>query len=317
MNDASPGSATTDRRGLGSAACSAEPVRYESCEQVRTGVGGLLVRRLGRGPAVLLWHSMLVDSDQWSRIVTRLARERTVLLVDGPGHGGSGEPPKGYTLADCADAAAEVLDWVGVPRLDWVGNAWGGHVGIVFARRYPDRCRSLVAIATPTIPLTAAERLQTRLLASVYGALGPVAPLRKAICDTLVAKDSRVADPGARAVVAAGFARAARRGMRRSIQAQMLRRPDISAQLSQVPVPTLLLAGEKDAMWLPELAAKHAAVLPDGRVGVIAGAHRLPPLEQPDAVLEALAEFWSSISNRSASSRPSIAPSQVPDTQHG
>ena len=26
--------------------------------------------------------------------------------------------------------------------VDWVGNAWGGHVGIVFAATWPDRCRT-------------------------------------------------------------------------------------------------------------------------------------------------------------------------------
>lgn len=60
---------------------------------VRTALGTVTVDVEGQGPPALLWHSLFVDSAMWSRIRTELARERTLVLIDGPGHGGSGPPP--------------------------------------------------------------------------------------------------------------------------------------------------------------------------------------------------------------------------------
>lgn len=47
-------------------------------------------------------------------------------------------------------AAVTVLDALGLQEpVDWVGNAWGGHVGVVFAAVHAQRCRSLVVIGAP------------------------------------------------------------------------------------------------------------------------------------------------------------------------
>jgi pimeloyl-ACP methyl ester carboxylesterase len=53
-----------------------------------------------------------------------------------------------------------VLAQIGIAldeAVDWVGNAWGGHVGILFAAVNPNRCRSLVTIGTPVHALPPAE----------------------------------------------------------------------------------------------------------------------------------------------------------------
>lgn len=58
-------------------------------------------------------------------------------------------------MEECATAAIAVLDALDVTEpADWVGNAWGGHVGLVAAADTPDRCRTVVTIGTPTQALT-------------------------------------------------------------------------------------------------------------------------------------------------------------------
>jgi pimeloyl-ACP methyl ester carboxylesterase len=48
-------------------------------------------------------------------------------------------------MEECAAAAATVLDVLGISGpVDWVGNAWAGHVGVIFAPTSPARCRTLV-----------------------------------------------------------------------------------------------------------------------------------------------------------------------------
>jgi pimeloyl-ACP methyl ester carboxylesterase len=75
------------------------------------------------------------------------------------GHGSSAPWHHPFSLRDCAEAADQVISQLDLDAaVDWVGSAWGGHVGNVFAASHPDRIRSLVTIGTPVQALTSAER---------------------------------------------------------------------------------------------------------------------------------------------------------------
>jgi pimeloyl-ACP methyl ester carboxylesterase len=148
-----------------------DQLEQTSAATVATRVGHLHVETAGSGPPAVLWHSLFVDSTTWNRLRAPLAAERRLILIDGPNHGGSSPVRRPFTLEDCPDAAVEVLDQLGISEpVDWVGNAWGGHAGILFAAAHPDRCRSLVAIGAPIHALTDAERRRVRLLAALYRA---------------------------------------------------------------------------------------------------------------------------------------------------
>ena len=60
--------------------------------RIQTRVGPLSVRQVGEGPVALLWHSLFIDSTSWQRVESDLAKDRRLVLIDGPGHGSSGDP---------------------------------------------------------------------------------------------------------------------------------------------------------------------------------------------------------------------------------
>src|SRR5689334_15437213 len=203
---------------------------------VATRVGRLNVSVEGAGPPAVLWHSLFVDSTTWSRLRPRLAAERTLILIDGPGHGRSSPAPGPYTLADCADAAGDVLDRLAVnDPVDWLGNAWGGHVGVYFAAGHPDACRSLLTIASPIHALPPADRRAVRLAYVLHRLAGPRA-VAGLLADALLGKAFRKSDPDAGTIVTASFVRADRKGMRQAIQSMSLNRPDATDRLASVPV---------------------------------------------------------------------------------
>lgn len=141
-------------------------------QTIPTRVGPLTVDVQGPAnkPTALLWHSLFVDPTTWRRVLPDLALDRRLVVITGPGQGTSGDPGRRYTMADCADAAREALDATGATGpVDWVGNAWGGHVGILFAVRHPDRLNTLVTTGTPVHGYTILSRLQTLLLTALYG----------------------------------------------------------------------------------------------------------------------------------------------------
>jgi len=264
---------------------------------IQTTVGSLKVRIEGHDPdraTAVLWHSLFVDERSWDRVVPDLAQDRRLILITGPGHGASGDPGHRYTLQDCADAAAAVLHAVGVSDpVDWVGNAWGGHVGLVLAARRPELIRTLVTAGTPIHPWARAERLQTQLLLlPLYRLLGPVGFISDAVVEGNLSKTTRADDAAATDLVREAFAGADRARMANAVVSIGLRRKDLTPLLGSVQAPTLLLTGSEHPGWSPEQAAAVAAQLPHGSSGVVDDAAYLLPLEAPTDFSSRVRQFW-------------------------
>jgi pimeloyl-ACP methyl ester carboxylesterase len=266
--------------------------------RVPTSLGRLNVEQVGAGPPALLWHSLWVDSRSWGPLVGSLGQQRRVLTIDGPGYGSSDPINRDYTLDDCATAAVEVLDHLGITEaVDWVGNAWGGHVGITLAADQPHRVRSLVTIATPLLPVGARQRwTQTYPLALLYRLTGPNRLITKALFDTLIGSDAITAHPDRAADLIRSFEEADRQSIRRTIRF-MHRWQPLTETLPAITAPTLFLTGDLDDQhWGPAEARAAAATMPDARVATLTGAGHLGPLlVDAELLARTVTEFWASL----------------------
>jgi pimeloyl-ACP methyl ester carboxylesterase len=268
--------------------------REDAVTMVPTRLGELRVEVCGAGPTAVLWHSLFVDSTTWERMRGPLSAVRRLIIIDGPSHGGSAAASRIFTLEECAGAALDVLDHLGVTApVDWVGNAWGGHVGTLVAAASPDRCRSLVTIGTPVHPLTPRERVKCIFLVGVYRMTGPIRPLITAVSDALLGPHSAGRQPADARLVGDALRRATRHGLYLAMRSVMLNRRDLRPALGAVTVPTLVVAGADDAMWTPD-QARAAATLPSrGSCCVVpGGGHVAPLLDGASALVEALTTFW-------------------------
>jgi pimeloyl-ACP methyl ester carboxylesterase len=71
-----------------------------------------------------------------------------VVSFDAPGAGLSTSPRLPYTIASMADVVAQLLDTLGMERVDVVGYSFGGVLAQQFAHSHPERVRRLVLGAT-------------------------------------------------------------------------------------------------------------------------------------------------------------------------
>ena len=260
---------------------------------IDTPVGPLAVRVAGTGRPAVLWHSLFVDERSWDRLVARLGDTRQLVIITGPGHGASGDPGRRYTMTECADAARVVLDHVRVTEpADWVGNAWGGHVGAEFAARWPERCRSLAMVGSPVDPLSRAERARTYLLLAVYRLTGPSSVVVDGVTDVLLSAHTRAHDPEAVALVHDALHRADRRMLVNAILSISLGRVSLADALRQVTQPSLVVTGGDHHGFTPDQARAAAVLLQQGEVAVVPDCAYLVPLEAPDAVARVITEFW-------------------------
>jgi len=262
---------------------------------IDTAVGRLKVTTLGTGAPALLWHSLFVDERSWLRVAAELAKDRRLILITAPGHGESNDSHRRYDLRQCARAAEEVLDALGVAEpVDWVGNAWGGHVGIRFAAASPHRIRSLITIGTPVQALSTAERARTWFLIIAHRLLGPAGFIVDAVIETLLSPATRPSDPEAVALVRRSIAEADPPQLRNAIVSISLHRDDLAALLPGIAVPTLMVTGAQHSGWTSAQAAAAITAMPDARAAVVEDAAYLVPLEQPDALVRLVRDFWAS-----------------------
>ncbi|MGQ4596308.1 alpha/beta fold hydrolase [Nocardia sp. R6R-6] len=266
---------------------------------VSTSLGRLSIGQTGSGPPALLWHSVFIDSRSWGPIVDVLAGHRRVITIDAPGHGESAKFDRDYTLEDCAAAAGEALDRLGITEpVDWVGNAWGGHVGIVLAASQPARLRSLTTIGTPVHALSTRERwLQVIPIALMYRVVGPNGFISKAVSDALLGPEAVAAEPDRATMIMESFRRTPQAVIVREIRSVMLGRPDLSDRLPGIATPTLMLAASDDvAGWTPAVAEAVVAKMPNAQVGAVSGTGHVSPLLLDHDILEKrIIKFWDSV----------------------
>lgn len=119
----------------------------------------------GAGIPIVLIHALSMDGRMWRQVMPLLAASGArVIAYDLRGHGYARGAPLTRDLEHlCADLAL-LLDRLGVERADIYGASYGGAVAQYFALDYPNRTRSLAAIATggkaPAVLATRATRAE-------------------------------------------------------------------------------------------------------------------------------------------------------------
>ena len=267
--------------------------------RVDTRLGPLAVRVRGAGPTAVLWHSLFMDDRSWERVEAELAAQRRLVVITGPGHGSSGDLGRRYNLDDCAEAASTVLDAVApADPVDWLGNAWGGSVGLVFAATWPGRCRTLVTLGTPVQALSRMERARIISLLVAYRLLGPAGFIRAGVVDTLLSARTRAQDPAAVDLIQDCLSNADRAALGNAIVSISLRRADLSPRLADISAPTLFVTGSDHKGWTPEQANAASQLLPNGSSAIVADAAYLVPFEAPAATTQLIRQFWADHSSR-------------------
>src|SRR4051794_28464584 len=86
--------------------------------------------------------------ENWRAGVEPLARERTAIAPDFPGHGESAPGGGDYSLGSLAAGLRDLLLALGHDRATLVGHSLGGGVAMQFAYQFPEMVERLVLVAS-------------------------------------------------------------------------------------------------------------------------------------------------------------------------
>jgi pimeloyl-ACP methyl ester carboxylesterase len=256
-------------------------------DRLETHVGTVAYRRVGTGDPLVLLHGGLSDARSWTPQLASLADEYEVIAWDAPGCGGSADPRADLSLADYAEAVAELVHALAVGPVHLAGHSFGAGLAINVYARHPRLVRSLVLSGAyagwrGSLPPAEVDARVDRALAELSrppaewvdgyltGMFGPSVPP-----GTLTAARAMMLDvrPAGVSSMVAAFASA-----------------DLRAVLPTIAVPTLLVYEAEDVRApRPVAEALHAAITRSRLVVVPACGHdvNLEAPEEYDATVRA------------------------------
>jgi 3-oxoadipate enol-lactonase len=241
----------------------------------------------GTGPALVLMHGLGWDATLWASTARRFADRYRVVAGDTRGHGQSDKPPGPYTIDLFARDWIGCLDALGVARACLVGFSQGGMIAQVVAVEHPERVAALVLVSTSCrSDPSAKEKMEERI--RLARTEGPAASARLA-ASSVFSKKFADAHPE----VVEKFV-AWRTAMPQDALLDATRAGydfDISARLSAVRVPTLVMYGDDDTLTPPPVVRHVSECVQASDLVGVSGAGHMIPIEQPEVFETRLGAF--------------------------
>lgn len=244
----------------------------------------------GKGPWLVLSHSLACDRTMWDEQLAPLAEKFRVLRYDTRGHGGTSAPAGRYSLDVLADDLKGLLSTLQIKRPHYVGLSMGGMIGETFAVQYPGALRSLTLCdTTSTYPPSTTAVWEERIrIAQSHG----MAALVESTLARWFSEDFRRANPAVMRRFGALISATPVDGYVGCSRA--LVEINLTAQLQRLELPALVMVGENDPGTPVAMARKIHEHLPNSQLAIIRGAAHISNVEQPEEFNRLLLNFLES-----------------------
>jgi 3-oxoadipate enol-lactonase len=247
----------------------------------------------GSGIPLLLIHGFPLDHTIWTAQVRGLADVARVIAPDLRGFGESGMPTGTVTMDTYADDLRALLDTLGIKNAVVAGLSMGGYIAFAFYRKNAQRVRGLILADTKAGPDSAEGkkgRDDNAALARAEGSGAVGDKMQPKMLTPKTATERPFISDATRAMMA----RQSVNGVVGALEA-MRDRPDSTATLAEISVPTLVVTGAEDTLIPPKEAEAMEAAIRGARLVSIPGAAHLSNFESPDAFNHAVREFLKSL----------------------
>jgi 3-oxoadipate enol-lactonase len=241
----------------------------------------------GVGPPLFLIHGIGASRHSWDGLVGHLKSRFRCITYDLRGHGKSPKPEPPYSLDDLVEDLESLRRELGIARAHFAGHSLGGMIGPAYARKYPERVRSLGLYSTAAFR-TEDDSAKVKGVVAAMRAKG-VAPVLATLRDRWFTPEFAARRP-----------EVIERRMQQVIdtdKAVFLSVFDIYAEtemapwLGEIRHPSLILTGENDGACNPRLNLQIAAALPNSELLILGGLRHAILLEAPEVVAPPVMSF--------------------------
>ena len=249
----------------------------------------------GPGPVVVLLHGFPLDRTMWASQASYLGSMYRVITPDLRGHGQTPAPEGIYPIEDMANDVVELLDALKITEPVVMGGlSMGGYIALALAVKHPKRLRALMLMDTRAEADSAEAAAGREALARQVEAAGNPEAAVTAMMPKLFGQKTRERRADLVARVSDRMRLTSPMGIAGALRG-MASRPDRTADLGRITLPTLVLAGAEDVLTPPDGMRRLAGAMPNARFVEIPDAGHLAPLENPAAANEAMLQFLQSL----------------------
>ena len=244
----------------------------------------------GDGPALMLLHGYPLSGALFARMRDALQDDYTVVTVDHRGYGMSEADEQPGTIAQYAEDALAVMDELGIESAAIGGMSMGGPITLEMFRQQPDRFSSMIlidTIAAPASPMEAGiwdgsiEKIEADGVGGIIPFLMPqmlTGETRQTMPEQVEYLTTVMEEASKEAAIGGAMA--------------LRDRPDLSATLEEIEVPTLVLVGRADPVYAYEISQDMVdAIGENAEIAIIEGASHAAVFEKPVEAANAISGF--------------------------
>jgi pimeloyl-ACP methyl ester carboxylesterase len=249
-----------------------------------------------RSPALVLVHGLFASHRSFEDIIEHLSQRFHVIAPDLPGFGESEKPSPAryaYGIEAHAESVADLIAAFGVGRASVLGHAMGGAVALTLAAEHPELVPRLVLEDALVYPWSPGFKARLPLVPVVGGIIFKQLygrALFRALFREMYHR------PGYEAPLSRidwhydAFNGPAARESAHAVMRAILDTRPVSARLSRIVAPTLVVWGREDRVFPATLATRLAREIPGAKLEIMDTGHT-PHEERPRELATLLTEF--------------------------
>ena len=246
--------------------------------------------RISVSEAVLFLHAFPLNKDMYKFQFCALEEEGIpYIAVDYPGFGESPNLPGEYTVERLTDYVVNILSTLRVKKVVAVGDSMGGYIMFDLWRRYRDMVKGFVFVATRAEADTEEGKKARYALIDRVQKEG-----KDFLIDVMLENQTSPAtkeDEKKMRTLRCIMEKASTEGIVKTLKA-LAERKDNTELLSDISVPTLVIAGKDDEkVTPPSVVRKIAEGIKGAEYHEIENSAHLPPFENPEAFNRILIPF--------------------------
>ena len=244
---------------------------------------------MGEGIPLVLIHGHPFDRSMWREQTAAFGSKYRVITPDLRGYGESEISSDKTMLEEFARDIAVLLDELKADDIILCGLSMGGQILFEFFRLFPQRVRALV-LADTFAQLDDAERKQARYDTAERLLRKGMRDYAEEVLPKMIAPQTIEEQPDVKVHVLAMMRGTSPRGAAAALRGRA-ERPDYTALLPQINVPTLIIVGSRDEFTPVADAEFMRDRISGSKMAVIKGAGHMPNLENPIEFNRLIGEF--------------------------
>ena len=231
----------------------------------------------GEGPVIVLLHGLFGALSNWRDVVEKFSINYRILIPMLPIYEGS---VRKADLEGLVGYLEKYVDFIKIEDFTLMGNSLGGHIGLIYTLKHPDKVKNLV--------LTGSSGLFENSMGGSFPRRGSYEYISERVGYTFY--DPRTAT---KELIDEVFdtTRSIPKCLRIVSIAKSAQRHNMAKDLQKITAPTLLIWGLNDTITPPMVAHEFNRLIPNSTLRFIDKCCHAPMMEQPSTFNNLVEEF--------------------------